>query len=237
MLRAEDYRVTGTGEKADELRGEYVGQHANYFRCKAAAENTENHAFFDAIAFAGTQILTHKGGQSLREAVDGHKYKTLKLGIGTAASHSGGAEAVDIGLNKNVGYGDYAVLYTGGQTKAQDVFKTALVDGDLLNIDPIGGIHPKQMDEAQNCAHALRNRCGNGGRANAEAENGNEQKVQHDVYAGGENEVIQRVIGVADGVKNADENVIHNSENSAAEIIPEIGDGLGQNVSGRIHPA
>ena len=63
------------------------------------------------------QILPNKGGQCHRKTGDGKESETLDLGVGTAAGHGSGTEAVDIGLNHQIGNADDGILNSGGKTE------------------------------------------------------------------------------------------------------------------------
>lgn len=121
VLSAEGYGILRSTEKANEGRGEKVGQQTYRLGHGAAAQRAEGHAFHHPFVLAGTQILPHKGGEGLAEAGDRKKRKALQFGIGAATRHSVLAEIVDIGLHHHVGDGDDAVLYTRGHTVAQDI--------------------------------------------------------------------------------------------------------------------
>ena len=50
--------------------------------------------------------------------------------------------AVDVALHKDVGDGDHAVLYAGGQTVADDLFQAFFVETDFFQADAVGGVYP-----------------------------------------------------------------------------------------------
>ena len=93
------------------------------------------------------------------------------------------------------------------------------------------------MDKTKNRADTLRDGGGHGGGTNAPAEAGHEQHIQHYIDRGGENEVIQGMLAITDGVEDAHENVVHHREDRAAEIESEILNGLGEYIGGSAHPS
>ena len=65
---------------------------------------------------------------------------------------------------------------------------------------------------------------GDGCRADAEAKPGHKEHIQRNVDAGGENQIVERMLAVTHGVEDAHKNVVHHREDSAAEVVAEIGD-------------
>jgi len=88
---------------------------AVYVFSKQAEEGTENNggagshrqtdtgALVDAVIFAGTEVLSHKGGDRDTECTDHHPENSIDFSIGCPGSNGIGAEGVDTGLHKNVG--------------------------------------------------------------------------------------------------------------------------------------
>lgn len=93
------------------------------------------------------------------------------------------------------------------------------------------------MHEAQNGADSLRNGGCHGGRADTPIKNGYKQHIQTHIDTCRQDQVVKRMSAVANGVKNANENIVHYDENRTEEIIAKICDGFRQNLSRRAHPA
>ena len=223
-------------EEGDEVRSENVGGDADDFSHDAAAGNAETHTLSYPVMLMGTQILTDESGQSHGEAGNGQESKAFNLGVGTAAGHSGRAEAVDIGLDYQIGKTNDGILNTGGQAEPDNGLQTAEVIPDFTNIQPVRLIHPDQMDEAENGADTLGEGGSQGGRTHTQLQTCNEQQIQRNVDKGGENQIVQRMLAVTDGMENTHKDIVHDGEDGAAEIIAEIDDGLGKYIFGSTHP-
>ena len=92
------------------------------------------------------------------------------------------------------------------------------------------------MDEAENGADTLGKGGSQGGGTHTQLQNRNEQQIQYDVDKGGEDQIIQRMLAVTDGMENAYKDVVHDGEDGTAEIIAKIDDGLGKYIFGSTHP-
>ena len=226
----------GVIEECNELGCEEIGCNTDQLCQNAGAGNTESDTFFHPVVLVSAQILAHKGGQGHGKAGDGQKCETLNFGVGTAAGHGGGAEAVDIGLNHHIGNADDGILNAGGQTEPDDGFETAEIEADGPDIQTVGFLDPHQMDEAENHADTLGKGGGQSGRAYTQLQNCHKQQIQNDVDEGGEDQIIQRMAAVTHGVKNAHEDIVHDREDGTAEIVAEIDDRLGKHVLGGAHP-
>ena len=236
MLYAEGNRLRRVAEQADKLGSKQVGQQTHHLRHDAAAGDAEAHALFHPVVLSGAQVLPHEGGEGLGEAGHRQEGEALQLGVGAAARHGRLAKGVDIGLHHHIGHRDDAVLHAGGQTVFQNVQQALFIKADLLKGDPVGGIHPQQVEAAQQGADPLGDGGGDGGGAHAEAQHRHEQHIQHHVDPGGEDEVIQRMAAVPHGVEDAHEDVIHYGEDGAGKIPAEIADGLRQYLRRGVHP-
>ena len=223
-------------EQANELRREHIGGNADQLRKDHGAGNAEGHTFVDTVEFPGPQILADEGAQRHGKAGDGQKGKALNLGVGSAACHGGFSKAVDIGLNHHIGNGNHGILHAGGQAKLHNPLQTGQMEADLPPTHPVGFPHTHQMHTAQQCTDTLRNGGGHGGGTDPQTEHGNEQQIQHHIDAGGEDQIVQRVLAVAYGVEDAYENIVHHREDRTAEIVAEIADGLGQHLLRCSHP-
>ena len=197
-------RLGGLAEDANHLGREQVAKQADQLCGKTAAQNTEGNTFFGSVILLCAKVLSDEGGQCLSEAVYGQEGETFQLGVCAAAGHGGLAETVDVGLNHHIGKGNHAELDAGGQTVANDLQKTTAVNADLSDTDTVGRIDAQKMDEAQNGTDTLRNGGGNGGGADTELQNRYEQHIQQDIYAGGENEIVQGMLTVTHCVEDTD---------------------------------
>ena len=136
------YNLGAIVEEGDEVRSENIGGNTDGFCHDAGAGNTESNTLSYPVMLMSTQILADKGGQSHGEAGDGQESKAFDLGMGTAAGHGGRAEAVDVGLDYQIGKTDDRILNTGGQAEPDNGLQTAEIVPDFANIQPIRFIHP-----------------------------------------------------------------------------------------------
>lgn len=236
MLGSKTDRFCRFAEKPDELRRKNIGDDSDDRSHCTAAGHTEGNPLFYSAMMPCAQVLTDEGGESLSKAGNRQEGKALQLRVGAATRHSRLAEAVDVGLHKDVGKSDYAVLNPRGQTVTDDLHKAVHVKVDLADADPIGCIDSHHMQKAEQRADTLSDGGGNGGRAYAVAEHGHEEHIEGDVDKGGEYEVIKRMLAVADCVQYADENIVHNRKHSAKKVVSEVDDRLGHNLGRCPHP-
>ena len=90
--------------------------------------------------------------------------------------------------------------------------------------------------QAQDDADALGDGGGQGRRPDAPMEAAHKQQVQNHIEDGGANQVVEGMLAVPHGLENAHKDVVHHHKDGAAEIDPEIHDGVGQYVVRRFHP-
>ena len=226
------------GEKSYELGCQHIFRNTDELRHQAGAKNTEANAFFHAVIIFGTQILTNERGQSHGETGDGQKGETFDLLMGTTAGHGCVTEGVDVGLHHQIGKADDGILNTGRQAELNDGFQKSGIEPNFTKPQAIFLRNtPHQTETAEQGADTLGNGGGQSCGTDTEAEITNQQKVQADVNKGRKNQVVQGVLAVTDGVENAHKDVVHHGEEHTVGIVPEIGNGLGKNRIGRLHPA
>ena len=111
------------------------------------------------------------------------------------------------------------------------------MEADLSHLDLTGAVQSEQMDEAHGGAESLGKGSSQSRGSDAPSEHTNEQQVQYDVYAGGDDKIVKRMPAVTEGMQDAHEDIIHHGKQGTHEIIPEIRDGLGKYIRGGVHPA
>ncbi len=236
MPRAVIHHLRIVIEEGNHLGREEIAHRAHQ-RCHGyGANDAEGDALFGAAVLLRAQILTHEGGKRLCKAGYRQERKAFQLGIGATAGHGSFAEAVDIGLHDHIRNGNHTVLYTRRQTVTDDFLEAVFVKTDFPKTDFIRSINTQQMQQTKQCAEPLRNGGGNSGRSDTEAEYSHKQHIKCNIEKSGENQIIQRVSAVADGMKNPDENVVHHNKNGPEKIIAEICDGFRENLIGCAHP-
>ena len=127
-------------------------------------------------------------------------------------------------------------MHAGGKTVTDDLNKALFVKPDLADADPVGRVDTQDMQKAQQGADTLGYGGGNSGRAYAQAKSCNKEHIQTNVDKGREYQIIQGVLAVAYGMENTHENVVHDRKDGAAEVVTEIGNGLGEDLGRRSHP-
>ena len=63
-----------------------------------------------------------------------------------------------------------------------------------------------------------------------------QKKVKYNIRDGSRTQIEQGTLGIADGVQNAGSHIVENIKHDAAEIDLQIGDGICQDILGRMHP-
>ena len=114
--------------------------------------------------------------------------------------------------------------------------KCPAVETDFPDTNLSRAVKTEQVDAAEQGADALgeggcQSRC-----AYAPSEHAYKHQVQHHVNDGGDHQIIKRMAAVAQGVEDAHENIVHDGEQCAEEIVAEIGNGLGEHILRRAHP-
>ncbi len=74
------------------------------------------------------------------------------------------------------------------------------------------------MPETESGAQCLGNRGGESRCADAEVETGDQDQVQNHICDGGDDQVVERMSGIADGLKDSDENIVHDEKDRACKI-------------------
>lgn len=93
-----------------------------------------------------------------------------------------------------------------------------------------------QPPETEESADKLGENRGEGGGADAEAEDGDKQQVQHNVDGGRHDQVNERVAAVPDGLQNAHKDIVHDKGEGTEKINTEVDRGLWQHIGGCPHP-
>ena len=132
-----------------------------------------------------------------------------------AAGHGRVTEGVDVGLDHQIGKADDGILHAGGQAEAENGFQKCRVKPDLAEPQAVILLDAHQPDAAQQGADTLGNGGGQGSGANAVAQIRNKEHIQHHIDEGGEDQVIQRMLAVTDGMEDAHENIVQHREDHA----------------------
>ena len=91
-------------------------------------------------------------------------------------------------------------------------------------------LRPQQMDHAENRACELGNDRCKRRRTDPHAKPSDKKQVEHNIDARRYDQIDQRVTAVANGLQDADENVIHDKTKRSCKIGTEIFDGLRQDI-------
>ncbi len=234
---AESHHLGGGAEQTDKRGGQEEDGQA-YQLGKAHREQKAGlGALLDPVILACSQVLTYKGGDGQGKAHDGEKAEALHLGVASATGHGGVTKGVDIGLDHQVGDGDDAVLYPTGKPHAEDLLQDGQVGAQLFQGEADHEFAAHQMGEAQDGAEGLANDGGGGGALDAPVKDGHEQKVQNHVDKRGEDEVIEGMAAVPQGLEDAVHSIVKYQGEQAGAVDSKVGNGVGKDVFRGAHPA
>ena len=122
------------------------------------------------------------------------------------------------------------VLETGRHTVADDFTERSAIEADFADMKTILFLRPQQMDHAENRACELGNDRCKRRRTDPHAKPSDKKQVEHNIDARRYDQIDQRVTAVANGLQDADENVIHDKTKRSCKIGTEIFDGLRQDI-------
>ena len=194
------------------------------------------HAFFDPVNLPCAVILTGKCRDSHTEACDRQNIKAVDFHVSAEAGHGIGAEPVYAGLNQNIGERDDHVLDAGRKTDPDNAGRHFLLDADLAETDPVGGRNAHQKSNCEDTGDKLADIGGDSGSCDTHMESSYQKKVKYNIRDGSRTQIEQGTLGIADGVQNAGSHIVENIKHDAAEIDLQIGDGICQDILGRMHP-
>lgn len=214
-------------EEEDDEPDDLHGRHG--------AEQAEADALLHPIQLLGADVLGDEGGHGHGEGRDRQEGEALHLSIGADARHGGGGEGVDIGLNEHVGKVDHRVLHRRGQAEQHDLSEPPPVEPDLAKGDAdVPGL-AQQADHDQQRGDPLGHDGGDGRPVHAHVKDADQGDVQDHVDGGAGDEVIEGMGGVAAGLQDAHEDVVHDQARAAGEIDFQIQGRVGEHVLRRTH--
>ena len=155
-----------------------------------------------AVNLASTVILSHKGGARLAKAVEQVVAHVLQAHGGARCCHDLGAQAVDGGLDDDVGDGKDSALDAGGQADLDDALEGDGVDSQVAWGDADDGVGLEQADKERSGADGVGDGGGDGDARDAPVKYGDKDEVQANVEDGGHGKRLQRHAGDADGAED-----------------------------------
>ena len=179
-------------------------------------------------------VLSHKGGASLAKAVEQVIAHVLQAHSGARCRHDLGAQAVDGGLDDDVGDGKDSALDAGGQADLDDALEGDGVDSQVAWGDADDGVGLEQADKERSGADGVGDGGGDGDARDAPVKYGDKDEVQANVEDGGHGKRLQRHAGDADGAEDRGLKVVEQNRGHAqqkdAQVERSERHGLGGNV-------
>ena len=149
---------------------------------------------------------------------------------GARGCHNDLAEAVDGGLDDDVGNGEHRALQSGGQADAQDHPQTAAVHAQVarLKADVLAGA--QQAAEQQSRAEGIGHDGRDGHAVDGHMEHGNEEQVQQHVQHAGHRQRHERHTRLADAAEDRRLEVIKQDDRHAHQVDAQIQQRLRKHV-------
>ena len=146
--------------------------------------------------------MSHKGGARLAKAVEQVVAYVLQAHGGARCRHDLGAQAVDGGLDDDVGYGKDGALDAGWQADLDDALEGDGVDSQVTRGDADDRVGLEQADKERSGADGVGDGGGDGDARDAPVKYGDKDEVQANVEDGGHGKRLQRHAGDADGAED-----------------------------------
>ena len=177
---------------------------------KDALSQAEGQGFPAAFYLPGSEVLPHEGGAGLAEGVEDIVSEDFNI-VGCAGGcHHDGSQAVDGGLDYDVGGGKHSALDSGRQADLKDPFQNREIDFQpvRLHTDFQGrGPQPAVQDQGADC---VGDDGGDGDPVYRHVQDDHEKQVQDHVQAAGRRPRRQGDFGFA-----------HASEDGRLEVVKE----------------
>ena len=161
--------------------------------------------------------MSHKGGAGLAKAVEQVVAHILQAHSGAGCRHDLGAQAVDGGLDNDVGDGKDGALDAGGQAYSDDALEGDGVDGQVARGDTNDGVGLEQADKERDGADGVGDGGGDGDARDAPVEYGDKDEVQANVEDGGHGKRLQRHAGDTDGAEDRGLKVVEQDRGHAEQ--------------------
>lgn len=200
-----------------------------------AHEQADPHTAAYPAVFLGAEVLSHKGGDRNTQRTHDHPEQTVHLAVSGPGGDGIGTEGVDAGLDNDVGDGEHVALEGSGQAHTQNPAGAVIGEADLtaVHAEYTGAAH--EHEHYQHTGYHLRNNGGGGNAQYSHAEAHDEQHVQDDIGQTGDDEEVERTLGIAHRPEDTRSYIIEEGGHHAQGIDPEIEGGIGNDIGGSTH--
>lgn len=123
----------------------------------------------------------------------------------------------------------------GRDTDAHNLREHFLIELQVFELDLDAGIRTEQRDHRKHGGDALRDDGRIRNALDAHAERQHEDEIENDVEHGGDDEEIERALGIAHGAQNARAHVVEHKANDAREVDGEVRRGLRHDLGRGLH--
>ena len=184
---------------------------------------------------ARTEILPDEGRHRQRDRRDGQEREGIDLVIRRPASHAVRAEAVDIGLHKNIGKRRDRQLHRRRQAQRADAAEHVLLQPHRPPLDAVIALRPCQHRQHQRRRGELRKDRRDRHTRDAHMKYRHEQQIEDRVRHRREDQEIQRPSGVADGAQDARAHVVQQQPAQSGKIDLQILARMRKHLLRRLH--
>ena len=222
-------------KETEKLRCPYVNNKTNHFRQSYPGYNTKCRALLGSVVFFCPQVLTDKGGQGNGHAGNRQERKALDFTVSAHSGHSIGAEGVNVGLHHHIADTDNRILDAVGKPLHNNLSHEVRIIPDGSPSQSAHILHTAHFYNTQNGADTLGNYGCHTGACHAVAEFCHKKQIQHHIQNRRKHQIIKRVDAVTQSPHDCHADVIHNNSRNAAEINPQIHQGIRHNLFRCLH--
>ena len=182
-------------------------------------------------------ILADKGGRRHGKALHGQKHKLVQLVVCAPSRHTGGAESIDIGLNKHIGHGGDNALNARRKAHLDNLPQNLSIDFQGFPVQPVDIPGQRQQQQGKPRRDKLGDDGGIGHTCNPRLQPQNKEQIQYDIQNTGQHQIIQGSGGVPHCPQNTAAHIVNHQPGKAADINPQINRRLVKHVLRRGHQA
>ena len=166
------------------------------------------------------------------EGVHGNVNELIDVASGGVAGDDRGAEAVDGGLDQDVGDRKDRTLQAGGDTDADHFQRLLFIEPQHPQAQAAAVLLTHQASQHQESGDVLGQSRGDGHTGNVQLEKADEDNVADHIDDAGDGQVVEGMLRVADGPEDGRAKVVDHRGGDADEIDAQVEGGQGQNVIG-----
>ena len=182
-------------------------------------------------------VLADKGRRGLPQRVDRQENERIELVVGPPPGHAAGAEAVDVGLDKDVGdRGDHG-LNARRKADLHDKFENRKVDPKIVPGELIDVVRPGEQDKDHDRGDELRDDRRDRSARDAGLEDDDEDEIEDRVQDAREDQEIERPLRVPHRAQDAAAHVVDEEAQGTRKINFQVQFGLREHILRRLHEA